>query len=326
MPRLLRRSLLAGLAAGVAHPALAQTAPWPSRPIRMLVPFPGGGAADVVARLVATQLAAPLGQPVVVENRPGGSTVIAAEAAARAAPDGHTLLFASGATMNSVPALLPSVPYDPQRDFAPLALISRLPFFVFVPARLEAADLPGLLALARARPGAISYGTNGIGTIGHLGMELLTRSAGVEMVHVPYRAFGPALTDLLGGRIQVIMGDLTVMGGALRNGDIRALAAALPARSGFLPEVPTVTEATGLPDFDASAWFALFSPAGVPRPIQARLTDIMLAWLRTEPAREALAKLGQVPLGGDPDALRALIEADRARLGQVIREAGIRLE
>lgn len=326
MPSLRRRSLLAGLAAGAAGPALAQPAPWPSRPLRLLVPFPGGGAADVVARLVAAQLSAALGQPVVVENRPGGSTVIAAEAAARAAPDGHTLLFASGATMNSVPALLPSVPYDPQRDFAALALISRLPFFVFVPARLEAADLPGLLALARARPGAISYGTNGIGTIGHLGMELLTRSAGVEMVHVPYRAFGPALTDLLAGRIQVIMGDLTVMGGALRNGDIRALAAALPMRSAFLPEVPTVTEATGLPDFDASAWFALFSPAGVPAPIQARLTEIMLDWLRTEAAREGLAKLGQVPLGGAPDALRALIEADRLRLGRVIREAGIRLE
>lgn len=326
MPRPTRRALVAGLALAAARPALAQQPAWPSRPIRLLVPFPGGGAADVVARLVAAQLSTALGEPVVVENRPGGSTVIAAEAAARAAPDGYTLLFASGATMSSVPALLPSVPYDPDRDFAPLALISRLPFFVFVPSRLDAADLQGLLALARAKPGAISYGTNGIGTIGHLGMELLARGAGVEMVHVPYRAYGPALTDMLAGRIQVIMADLTVMGGALRNGDIRALAAAQPERSGFLAEVPTVAEAAGLAEFDASAWFAFFAPAAVPAPIQARLTEVMLGWLGTEEAREALARIGQVPLAGGPEALRALIAEERARLGRVIREAGIRLE
>ncbi|MBY0331029.1 MAG: tripartite tricarboxylate transporter substrate binding protein [Acetobacteraceae bacterium] len=326
MPRLPRRTLLAGLAVAAAQPARAQPAAWPSRPIRLLVPFPGGGAADVVARLVAAQLSAALGATVVVENRPGGSTVIAAEAAARAAPDGYTLLFASGATMSSVPALLPSIPYDPARDFAPIALISRLPFFIFVPARLEATDLGGLIALARARPGGISYGTNGIGTIGHLGMELLSRAAGVEMVHVPYRAFGPALTDMLAGRVQVIMGDLTVMGGALRAGEIRALAAALPERSGFLPEVPTVAEVAGLPEFDASAWFALFAAAAVPQPIRQRLTEAMLAWLATAEAREALGRIGQVPLGGGPDPLRALIESERARFGQVIREAGIRLE
>ena len=322
MPRPTRRLLLAGL---LATPALAQTA-WPSRPIRLLVPFPGGGAADVTARLVATQLGTALGQTVVVDNRPGGSTVIAAEAAARAAADGYTLLLASGATFSSVPALLPSVPYDPDRDFAPLALVSRLPFFVFVPARSEVRDLQGLLALAKARPGMISYGTNGIGTIGHLGTELLCRGAGVEMTHVPYRAYGPALTDMLAGRIQVIMGDLTVMGGALRAGEIRALAAAQPERSDFLPEVPTVAGAAGLAEFDASAWFALFAPAGVPQAIQARLTAAVQDWLRTPEAREALAKIGQVPLGGGPEALRALIAAERARLVGVIRAAGIRLE
>ncbi|MBX9699514.1 MAG: hypothetical protein K2X74_08755 [Acetobacteraceae bacterium] len=326
MPRPTRRALVSGLALAVTRPALAQTAPWPSRPIRLLVPFPGGGGADVVARLLATQLSAVLGQPLVVENRPGGSTVIAAEAAARAAPDGYTLLFASGATMSSVPALLPTIPYDPRRDFAPLALISSLPFFVFVPARLEAADLPGLIALAKARPGTISYGTNGIGTIGHLGMELLSRGAGIELVHVPYRAFGPALTDMLAGRVQVIMGDLTVMGGALRAGEIRALAAAAPERSAFLPDVPTVGEVTGLRDFDARAWFALFAPAAIPAPIAARLTAVVQDWLATDAAREALGRIGQVPLGDGPDALRALIERERERLGRVIREAGIRLE
>jgi tripartite-type tricarboxylate transporter receptor subunit TctC len=146
------------------------------------------------------------------------------------------------------------------------------------------------------------------------------------MTHVPYRAFGPALTDMLAGRIQVIMGDLTVMGGALRAGEIRALAAALPERSDFLPEVPTVAEAAGLTEFDASAWFALFAPAGVPQPIQARLTAVMQDWLRTPEAREALSRIGQVPLGAGPDALRTLIAGERARLGAVIRAAGIRLE
>jgi tripartite-type tricarboxylate transporter receptor subunit TctC len=311
----------------MALPALAAAQPaWPSRPIRLIVPFPGGGAADVVARLVAAPLSAALGQPFVVENRPGGSTVIAAEAAARAAPDGHTLLFASGATMSSVPLMRANLPYDPARDFAPIALLSRLPFFVFVPTALGVADLTGLLNRARARPGTLSYGTNGVGTIGHLGMELLKQAAGVDIVHVPYRAFGPALTDMLAGRIEVIMGDLTVMGGALRDGQIRALATAMPQRSEFLPDMPTVSEAAGLPEFDASAWFALFAPAATPAPIQRRLTEETLGWLATEPARAALLAIGQTPSPAPPDALRALIEADSRRFGTLIRELGIRLE
>lgn len=219
-----------------------------------------------------------------------------------------------------------NLPYDPARDFAPIALLSRLPFFVFVPTALGVADLTGLLNRARARPGTLSYGTNGVGTIGHLGMELLKQAAGVDIVHVPYRAFGPALTDMLAGRIEVIMGDLTVMGGALRDGQIRALATAMPQRSEFLPDMPTVSEAAGLPEFDASAWFALFAPAATPAPIQRRLTEETLGWLATEPARAALLAIGQTPSPAPPDALRALIEADSRRFGTLIRELGIRLE
>jgi tripartite-type tricarboxylate transporter receptor subunit TctC len=321
-----RRTLLTALAPGPVTRVAAQPAAWPSRPVRIIVPFPGGGAADVVARLVAGHLTSAIGQPVIVENRPGGSTVIAAEAAARAAPDGHTLLFASGATMSSVPQMRASLPYDPARDFAPIALLTRLPFFLFVPAGLGVADLPGLLALARERPGTLSYGTNGVGTIGHLGMELLKGGAGVDLVHVPYRAFGPALTDMLAGRIQVIMGDLTVMGGALREGQIRALATAMPERSGFLPDLPTVGEATGLPNFDASAWFALFAPAAVPQPILERLTAEMLGWLSTDATRRTLTAMGQVPTPAPPAALRTLIKADARRFGALIRDRGIRLE
>jgi tripartite-type tricarboxylate transporter receptor subunit TctC len=228
-----RRTALAAL----LSPGIARAQGWPMRPIRLTVPFPPGGAADVAARLLAEALA-PLGAPWVIDNRPGGNTAIGAEAVARSAPDGHSFLFCSNSTMASVPLLMASPPYDPARDFAAVALVSRAPFFLFVPASLGITDVAGFLALARAQPGALTYGSNGNGTAGHLGMEWLKQATGIDLLHVPYRSYVLALNDMLGGRIQAMLADLTVVAGAVEAGRVRALAAAVPERSGFFAELP----------------------------------------------------------------------------------------
>ena len=327
MPSITRR---AALAACLASPALAQGQAqgqeWPARPIKVLVGFPPGGAADVAARLLCEQLGRTLGATFVIDNRPGGNTVIAAEAAAKSPADGYTFLFCSNSTMASVPLLVANPPYQPERDFAPVSMVSRAPFFAFVPASLPVNSMAELLALARAQPGALSYGSNGTGTSGNLAMELLKLTEKLDIVHVPYRSYVQVLNDMLGGRIQLMLADLTVAGGALAAGTVKNLGAAVPARSSFFPEVPTVAEAINMPGFDAGVWFGLFAPAGVPEAVVRRVNAAAGAWLRTPEAREALRRIGQEPDPSTPEGLRETVRADSARYGRIIRETGIRLE
>lgn len=313
------------LAALLATPALAQ-GEWPARPVKVLVPFPPGGAADVPARLLAEHLGRVLGATFVIDNRPGGNTVIAADAAAKSAPDGYTFLFCSNSTMASVPLLVANAPYNPERDFTPVARVCRAPFFVIVPAALPVRDLPELLAYIRARPGQLSYGSNGNGTSGNLGWELLKLRLGLDILHVPYRAFPPALNDMLGGRIQLLMADLTVVGGALQAGSVKALAAAVPERSSFLPALPTVAEVTGIEGFDTGVWFGLFAPSGVPDALVRRINAAALACLATPETREALRRVGQVPEPGTPEELGATVRRDGARYARIIRETGVRID
>ncbi len=320
-----RRAALTTVA--LAMPALAQAqGEWPARPVRLLVGFPPGGAADVAARLLAEQLGRSLGATFVIDNRPGANTVLAAEAAARSAPDGHSFLFCSNSTMASVPLLVANPPYVPERDFAPVAMVSRAPFFLIVPASLGVNTLPELLAKIRAEPGKLTYGTNGSGTSGNLGVELLKLTQRLDIVHVPYRSYVQALNDMLGGRIQMMLADLTVVGGALTAGTVRNLASAVPARSSFFPELPTVAELTGIQGFDAGVWFGLFAPTGVPAPLIARINAAANAWLATPEAREALRRIGQEPDPGTPESLRATVRADTARYANIIRETGIKLD
>ena len=317
-------SVIALVLACAAAPASAQA--WPERPVRILVPFPGGGAADAVVRLVANHLARALGRPVMIDNRPGGNTVIAADAAAKAAPDGYTLLVSSASTMVSNPVLFAGrLPYDPERDFRPVGLVSRLPFFVFASAKVPARDLQEFLALARARPGQLGYATNGNGTAGHIGTELLKRSAGIDLLHVPYRSYAHALPDLVAGRIAVAMADLTVFGGALQAGEAKALAVAAPDRSPLLPDVPTMAE-EGFPGFDASVWFGMFAPARTPTETVARLNAELRTYLASEEARTAFAGISQVPAASSPEELHALVRADADRYGRIIREARITVD
>jgi tripartite-type tricarboxylate transporter receptor subunit TctC len=321
-----RRSVAAAaLSAVLARNASGQAA-WPTRSVRIVAPFAAGGAPDVAIRLALPRLGNAFGQPFVVENRPGGNSAIAAEAVARAAPDGHTLLLASNSVMAVNPALHGArLPYDPGRDFRPVARIARLPFFVFVPASSPARDLPGLLAAARTAREPLSYATNGAGTMGHISTEQLRRAAGVELVHAPYRGYPAAMSDLLAGRVALALADLTVFGGPLRGGQLRALAAVAPERSRFLPDVPALPE-LGLPPIDGSVWFGLFAPAGTPDAIVARLGAELRGWLATPEAVAGLANISQEPAYLDAAALAASLREETARYAAIIAAAGIKPE
>lgn len=319
-----REILMGGAALACLRPGAARAQAWPNRPVRLIVPFPPGGAADVVTRLVAGQMASVLGTPWVVDNRPGGSTMIGAEAAARAAPDGYSFLLASTSTMAAVPALYGSrTPYHPQRDFAPVGLVARAPFFIFVQASAPIASLAELVSRAKAEPGRLSYGSNGTGQSAHLGMELLQRAAGFEMLHVPYRSMVPAMTDLLGGRLTAVLGDMTSAAGAVRAGQLRVLAAAGPERSPIAPDIPTVNEALGITAFDASPWFGVFAPAGTAEEVISRLAEALAAYLVSDAARSAFLNVGLVPIVATPAELTRLVASDFERLSRLIVEQRI---
>lgn len=326
-----RRGVLGAGAALLAGPALvaasrgarAQGA-WPQRPVRIVAPFAAGGAPDVAIRLVLPQLSQAFGQPFVVENRPGASGAVAAEAVARAAPDGHTLLLASNSVMAINPALFGDrLPYAPLRDFRPVVRVARLPFFFFVPATSPARDLPGLIELARTAREPLTYATNGNGTVGHVSTEQFRRAAGINLVHVPYRAFPAAMGDLIAGRVAMAIADLTVFGAAVAGGQLRILAAVAAERSRFLPDVPALPE-FGLPALDGSVWFGLFAPTATPDEPVARLDAEVRAWLATPEAAESLARIRQEPAPLDRTAFAALLRQDTARYAAIIAETGIR--
>lgn len=326
-PQTRRVALVAGAAlltpTLVAPGARAQGA-WPQRPVRIIAPFAAGGAPDVAIRLALPHLAQAFGLPFIVENRPGASGAVAAEAVAQAAPDGHTLLLASNSVMAINPALFGNrLPYNPQRDFRPVVRIARLPFFLFVPANFPARDLQDLVRLARTSREPLTYATNGNGTVGHISTEQFRRAAGIELIHVPYRAFPAAMGDLIAGRVSMAMADLTVFGGALAAGNLRALATIAPERSAFQPNVPALPEA-GFPGLDGSVWFGLFAPAATPDEPVARLDAELRAWLATPQAVEGLGRISQVPAPLDRVAFATLLREDTARYASLIAEADIR--
>jgi tripartite-type tricarboxylate transporter receptor subunit TctC len=324
MPALSRRGL-AGLVAGLALPGTAQAQDaWPSRPVRIIAPFAPGGAPDVAIRLALPRLADAFGQPFVVENRPGGNGTIAAEAVARAAPDGYTLLLATNSVVAINPALFGArLAYDPAKDFVPVVRIARLPFFLFVPASSPVRDLKGLMDRGRTARQPMTYATNGSGTVGHLSTEQLQRAAGIELIHVPYRGYPAALADLVAGRVDLCISDLTVFGGPLRGGQLRALAAIAPERSHFLPDVPALPE-LGLPPLDGSVWFGLFAPTGTAPQVVARLDQELRGWLAQDATRASLANISQEPAYLGSEALRLQLQQESSRYAEVIAKAGIR--
>ncbi|MBX6316921.1 tripartite tricarboxylate transporter substrate binding protein [Pigmentiphaga sp.] len=315
-PKLVVR-LVAALAffTGAAHA-------YPDKPIRIIIPYAPGGGADGVSRLLAQRLEKSFGQPVLVESRAGGNTVIAAQAVARAAPDGYTLLMTGGSTMSLIPLTSKKVPYDPLADFAPISILSKGPYLLCVSAELGVNTLDEVLALARAKPGALSYASNAIGGSAHLGMELLAQRAKVQLNHVPYKGFAPAIGDVVSGRTPLAMLDQATLGGFGKSGRIKVLAATSLTRSSMYPDVPTLAE-LGFPGYELETWFALYAPAGTPDSIIEKLGAEVRAWLSTPEAQQALNALGQEAAASTPEAVRDRIKSEQQSYGPLIEAAKI---
>ena len=299
-------------------PAAAQ---YPQRPVAIVVPFPAGGATDLIARLLATELQAKLGQPFVVESRPGAGTTLAATAVARAAPDGATLLLATTSTLAIAPSVYKALAYDPLKDFAPVELVGTTDFVLITHPSL-APDLPALIALLRGKGGAITYASAGIGTPHHLIMAMFLREAGAAAQHVPYRGSPAALTDIVAGRVPMMMCDLTAALPLIRDGKLKALGVATATRSPQAPEIPTIAEA-GLPGFAASGWFSIVAPAGTPRAAIEALNRVMTAYLVRPEAAEKLSAAAMRPLTSTPEELARFIVAERGKWAAVAAAAGI---
>lgn len=316
-----RRLLLSSLP--LALPGIARAA-WPDQPIRLVVPFAPGGATDLTARALAEGLAPRLGQPVVVTNVAGAGGNLGAEAVARAAPDGNTLLFSTPGPLAINAALYPRLAYDPAA-FSPVSLGVIVANVVLVPATSEARSLAELIALARQRPGAIAYASAGVGTTSHLAAELLKAEAGLDLLHVPYRGTAPALTDLIAGRVQLQIDGVSAALPHLRAGSLRGLAVTSAARWFALPELPTVAEA-GVRGFEAVAWGAVVGPPGLPDAIAQRLSAEIGAALRTPEAVARMRALGTEPAPGTPAELATHILAERRKWSAVVRRSGARID
>jgi tripartite-type tricarboxylate transporter receptor subunit TctC len=315
---------LAGVvAAASALPRLAVAQAYPSRPLHWIVPFPAGGSTDLVARLMGEWLAARLGQPVVIENKPGGGTNIGVQAAVNAPPDGYTLLLAL-ATNAINPSLYKSLPFDFQRDIAPVAGVAELPLVMDVNVALPAKTVPEFIAYAKANPGKINFASFGARTISHLAIELLKIAAGIDVVHVPYQGGAPMLTDMLGGRLQAGIDALPNSLPHIRAGTVRALAVLSAKRSPALPEVPTMAET--LKGFDVTPWTAVGVPSGTPSEIIERLNGEINAGLADPAIKARIAEVGGTPLLYSPSELRAMIARDTEKWAKVVAQAGIQPE
>lgn len=309
-------TVAAGLAALPATPAWAQPA-WPARPVRVVVPFAPGGATDVVARLWAQRLSQLWGQSVVVDNRPGAGGNLGADAVAKSAPDGYTLLMASGSiTIN--PSLYAKMPFDTRRDLVPVSNVAQGPMLVLVPDSSKHRTLADLVAAARARPGALNFGSAGMGTQTHLAAELLAAAAGVDMQHVPYKGEGPALTDLVGGQLELVVSNYAGGVALIAPGKLRALAVTAGARSPNLPDIPTVAEA-GVRGYEASGWFGLLAPAGTPADVVAKVYRDTAAVLAEQPIKDRLFTLGMTPVGSSPTDLARQMDVELERWSGVVK-------
>jgi tripartite-type tricarboxylate transporter receptor subunit TctC len=317
---LIFRALLLLLFAGAA---LAQ--PYPTRPVKLLVPFPPGGNTDIVGRLLSQKLSDSFGQQVYVENRGGAGGTIGAEAAAKSPNDGYTLFFSTTGTLASAPSLQPNLRYDPIKDFAPITTLANAPVVVIVAVSLQPKNLRELIQLAKAQPGALKFGSAGTGHFVHIAGEMFKASAGVDLLHVPYKGVAQALIDLLGGRIDLMFDAFAQYEPHLQSGKLRALAVANPTRLARLPDVPTTAEA-GLPDYVLASWFGLAAPAGTPREIIDRVNAEARKALAGTDVREALAKLGLEPGGNSPQEYAAMIADELGKWRRAVKAAGIKLD
>lgn len=297
---------------------------YPSKPIRILVPFPPGGAADTFARFIGDKLSLAWGQGVIVENRPGGGGIVATQAAAKAAPDGYTLLVVTvGHAVN--PHLHSKLPYDTEKDLVPVARIATLPSVLVINPAIPARNVGELLALAKSQPGRLTYASSGNASTSHVAGAMFASQGKVNMTHVPYKGSGPAITDLIGGQVDMIVDPLISSAQHIKSGKLRALAISTAKRSPLAPDLPTMAEA-GVPGYDFSAWFLMLAPQGVPAPIVKKLNDEVLKVMSSTETRDKFTSMGAEPGTGTPQELQAFISSEIRRLGEVARASGMKAE
>lgn len=328
-PRLARPLLAAALAAAClaalpAGPAAAQDGPWPSKPVRIVVPFPPGGAADTFARLIAEYAGKSLGQPVVADNRPGAGGQIATDFVAKAPADGHTMLIVTvGHAVN--PSLYPKLPYDTLADLAPVARIADLPSVLVVNPEVPAKSVQELVALMKAKPDGVAYASSGNASTSHVAGAMLAAQAGVKVLHVPYKGSASAVTDLIGGQVQWMIDPVLSSAQHVKSGRLRALAVSTAKRSNVVPGLPTIAE-SGLPGYDFAAWFVLLAPAKTPPAIVERMHREVERILALPEVKERYVQLGAEPGSGTPAQVGAFLAAEVKRYQAVVRDAGMKAD
>lgn len=319
-----RVALLGLLALTSGSVTWAQT--YPSKPVRIVVPFTPGGSTDILARAIGNELAKSLGQSFVIENVPGAGGGIGADKVAKSASDGYTLLMGHIGTLAVNPSLYPNLPYNPIKDFAPVAWVARVPNVLVVNKGVAAHNLKELIALAKSRPGYLNYSTGGNGSAAHLATEYFKMQTGTSLVHIPYRGAAPAVSDVIAGQVQLIFTGAPALMGHIRSGQLRALAVSSPKRLDVLPDVPTVAEAAGLKGFEADQWYGLVAPAGTPREVVLKLNQHVNAALGSEALKTRLNTEGAVATPTTPEAFGQLIAADIERWRPVITSGRVKAD
>jgi tripartite-type tricarboxylate transporter receptor subunit TctC len=325
-----RRAALLALGASGVLLATGRTAraqgTYPTRPIRMIVPHPVGGGVDIIARKLGEQMQPMLGQPFVVDNRPGANGMLGAQATAASAPDGYTLMMAGPGEIAIAPHLHKTMAYDPFRDLQPITLASRAPNVLVVGPRTTAQNVPDLIAQARAKPGGMTFGSSGIGNIQHLNGELFNALAGTKIVHVPYKGASPQIADIVGGQIDMGFTSVAAALPLIRGGKLRALAVTSRERVPALPDVPALAETPGLEAYELNNWFGLFAPAGLPAPILQSVSEAARRALSSADMQRFIVDGGAIPSPQTPEAFRAFIGAESAKFARIIRDVNITLE
>jgi tripartite-type tricarboxylate transporter receptor subunit TctC len=302
-------------------PAAAQT--YPNRPVRIVAPFPAGGGLDLVSRALGQRLSTALGQSIIIDNRSGADGMIGTEQVAKAAPDGYTLLISSTGPMVINPALNIKMPYDTLRNFAPITLVVVQPLCLVVHPSLPVKSVKELIALAKAKPGQLNYGSGGIGNGAHLAGEIFRTITSIDIVHVPYKGAAPAVVDLLAGQVQMMLNSIPVMLPFIKSAKLRALAVGADKRMAILPEVPTMRE-SGIAKFDANSWYGFFAPAGTPKEIVSRLNYESAKILRSQEMRDFMSPQGAEAIGDSPEEFSAHIRSELAKWAQAVKTAGVR--
>ncbi|MBI3044496.1 MAG: tripartite tricarboxylate transporter substrate binding protein [Betaproteobacteria bacterium] len=315
--------VLVSYLAFAAVAAVAQS--YPVKPMRMIIPYSPGGGNDIIGRLASAKLSEALGQQVIPENRPSAGGVIGADAVAKAAPDGYTMLLGHIGTLALNPTLRPDLPYNPVRSYQPITLLAKVPNILVVHPSLPVKTARDLIALAKNKPGALTYGSGGVGAIGHLCAEYFKQAAKVDILHVPYKGTGPALIDLMGGQIAMVFAGAAGITPIVQSGKLRAIGVSTLKRINTLPDVPTISE-SGLKDFEVTAWFGVVVPAGVPPAIVMKLNGVLVKSLQRNDMRKSLSKFAAEPVGDSPDEFGAFIKSEIARWAAVIKASNIKAD